>query len=1338
MTRVGAGTANVGEIYRIDFDATDPGDDRVSEWRVDWGDGTTEVFGTGSRSATHIYDEPGSYNVVVGAVDEDTTPNATNAPVLQVLVGVQPSQVSAGGPYFIAEGDSLSLSATAVGAPVSFDWDLNADPFNPSFSGDATGQNPTLTWAQLQGLSTNPINNNGTTSILVRATYGTGLTVISEVALLTVANAAPTATLDPIAPVTEGTGGGVAVVSFAGAFDPSNADTANGFFYSYDFDNDGIFEIENSNQPSAFIPAAFLSDDGVSTVRGRIADIADVNDPSGGFTDLFADYTILEVAPTLSAAGSPEPVAEGAIYTLNLSASDPGDDAIDRWTIDWGDGSAPQTVTDPAPSVTHRFVDDGSFSISITAIDEDGVYTTGLAATVTNRAPTLSGLSATSVDENGVSVLTGTINDVGLFDTFTLDVIWGDNVAETFNFAAGTTDFAVVHQYLDDDPTTTASDLVSVSVTLSDDDDGDTIGGTTATVSNVAPEIASLGLVDEVIDEGGFAQVIGSITDIGGADSHTVVIDWGDGTSSNATVNATARTFTAEHRYLDDQPNADPDEYVITAVATDDDSGVSASASTTVTVNNQAAEISAISLAELTIGENDEAVLSGSFVDLGIQDTHQLMIDWGDGSAASSATITATANPNIWSFEARHVYLDDNPTVTPVDDYFVTATLTDGDGGVDTNELVITVENVAPAYLDLSNNAEQVGNISFGDDVVLTGLIADPGSQDTFVVEIDWGDGTAVEQVILAAGDRTFTASHLFLDPGFFTITATITDDDGGVDTAETEARLTVLEASEFLVNDSSNGFQDTYAETRNVAANEFGDMVITYAGTGPGDLQGIFARRYDATNTPLGPAFLVNVTTSSNQRFPSVAVGDGGEFVVTWSGPGAGDNDGGVFARLYDSNGVAVSGEIKVSQTTPSFQHKPVVAKAADGSFIITWSGNGVADAGGGVFARRFAANGVPLTGEFLVNTTTLLSQQEPDLAIAGDGSFVITWSGTGPGDASGVFFQRYDALGTPLGPETRANTTITGQQYLPSVAIDGVNNFTVVWSGRGNGDSIGVFLQRYDASGIPIDGEELVNTTTLYEQADASISMSPSGAAVITWSSLYQDGSGRGVYVQEYSAAGAKVGGEIQINDTTSQEQKFASVAVRGEAAYSVVWSGRGVGDTTGVFAATRHRLPVPLMAAAGQALGNTASGSLTQTDLDAVVAAAVQRFDNAGLSPLQLGLLSSIDARIADLAGGRLGESNGSTITIDVNAAGYGWFVDSTPLDDDEFRALSEYEQIAIAGSEADGKMDLLTAVMHEIGHLLGLDHAQAGTLMGATLATGTRYELDDFFSELGAGP
>src|SRR5262249_23746644 len=149
-----------------------------------------------------------------------------------------------------------------------------------------------------------------------------------------------------------------------------------------------------------------------------------------------------------------------------------------------------------------------------------------------------------------------------------------------------------------------------------------------------------------------------------------------------------------------------------------------------------------------------------------------------------------------------------------------------------------------------------------------------------------------------------------------------------------------------------------------------------------------------------------------------------------------------------------------------------------------------------------------------------------------------------------------------------------------------------------------------------------------------------------------------------------------------------------------------------------------------AAGGAIAGTNVTPLTASQLQQTATAALDRLSLAGVAPDIVRQLSTVTFTLGNLSGGELGLADVASHTgiIDSTAAGYGWFVDATPLRDEEFDANG----IAVAGGPAVGRMDLLTVVLHELGHIYGwgdLDPATAGNqLMNGMLGTGTRRTQD----------
>ena len=150
---------------------------------------------------------------------------------------------------------------------------------------------------------------------------------------------------------------------------------------------------------------------------------------------------------------------------------------------------------------------------------------------------------------------------------------------------------------------------------------------------------------------------------------------------------------------------------------------------------------------------------------------------------------------------------------------------------------------------------------------------------------------------------------------------------------------------------------------------------------------------------------------------------------------------------------------------------------------------------------------------------------------------------------------------------------------------------------------------------------------------------------------------------------------------------------------------------------------------LVAATAAVGTVPSGAaLTQADVDALLAAATSIWTQTGaLSAAQLVRLEDANVALADLDGQQLGFNGYGTIYIDRDAAGHGWFVDSTPQTAEEFSPAGDGVFVAIQGSSADGRMDLLTVLLHELGHMAELAHSDHGDqtgLMSETLGISER--------------
>lgn len=504
------------------------------------------------------------------------------------------------------------------------------------------------------------------------------------------------------------------------------------------------------------------------------------------------------IEPEITLDNDTDPVLLNELQTLSVDGSFYDPDST-SWTatVDYGDGDGPVALALSAArtfTLEHIYDTPGSYTVTVQIVDAGlaaGSATFGV--TVANVDPVVdySTFAFTeAADEGGTVELSGSFTD-GL-GAHVVEITWGDSQTSTIELASGIFSFATSHIYADDSNSsgsTTSSDIYSVDITIrdaSEPDGTDSAEGVFLTeISNVRPTLDSLLFngselaADATLElnEGATLALTGTLTDPGLADVHTVTIDWGDGTTVEVDLTAGDRTFGGtsdfSHIYADDNVDA----YTVVIELWDDDEPAQR---TTLTRSVQVLDVAASSISVTalpsSISEGESIEVSGSFVDPGTTDSHQVRVIWGDGTPDSILNVAA----GVLTFggsSLTHTYRNNAAGGADYDIEVIVSDLADvtaAGSGTDS----VSVANVAPvAGTPVVKRLDgTVGAIEEGSRVVVTGSFSDVSSLDRHQVTINWGDGTTSSAAVDAM-TRTYSATHRYLDNyAAAEITATVID----------------------------------------------------------------------------------------------------------------------------------------------------------------------------------------------------------------------------------------------------------------------------------------------------------------------------------------------------------------------------------------------------------------------------------------------------------------------------------------------------------------------------------------------------------------------------------
>ena len=326
----------------------------------------------------------------------------------------------------------------------------------------------------------------------------------------------------------------------------------------------------------------------------------------------------------------------------------------------------------------------------------------------------------------------------------------------------------------------------------------------------------------------------------------------------------------------------------------------------------------------------------------------------------------------------------------------------------------------------------------------------------------------------------------------------------------------------EFQANQYDEGAQ----QMPRVAMDDLGNFLVVWSSdrTSGSTDDAIYGRRYYASGLPVSTEFRIDDGSNQSVEEVDVAMNGAGEALVAWNCymPALGGNN--ICAQRYSSTGGAVGGNTNVNNITTGDQNFPAVGLAPDGRGVVVWMGEGIDLFE--IYARRISSTGQPQGLDIFVNSTTAESQEYPDIVMAADGSFIVVWESSTSGSTDPEVHGRlFTDAGVATGVEFSIPTSSGSDSRTPRVCSDSLGNFIAVFN-HASSDWGKIKGRRFDDLAQPVGPDFEIALTPDFSQRWPACAMTTDGRLIVAFGHASLDGDSIGIFAQRYDANGSPLG--------------------------------------------------------------------------------------------------------------------------------------------------------------------------------------------------------------------
>ncbi len=319
------------------------------------------------------------------------------------------------------------------------------------------------------------------------------------------------------------------------------------------------------------------------------------------------------------------------------------------------------------------------------------------------------------------------------------------------------------------------------------------------------------------------------------------------------------------------------------------------------------------------------------------------------------------------------------------------------------------------------------------------------------------------------------------------------------------------------------------------VAVSNDGSFIVMWSSQlYSGDSQ-VYAKPFDNSGNPFGWIILVSESalgSSSIGGGRTIAVDDAGNYCLTWSSSQASSSSK-IYLQKINSSGQKVGNNILVSiPNDNSRNYCRDIVSTKDGNFLFTWmKAFDYPGTGGGVFGRIYNSNGYFVTDEFMIYSEPSASWNPVYASSDKDSTFIVLWL-----RYDEHYLQKIKSNGEFIGETVmvRYNSTNIGYSYNSGLTDIFDNHFFIAPEFYERQDQ-NIYVQKFNIDLQPIGTfDKLHDDVGSANQKKSLVKFNLTGKSIVLWED--QRNGRYDLYAQVYDENYNPIGNNLQINETNA----------------------------------------------------------------------------------------------------------------------------------------------------------------------------------------------------------